>query len=416
MFMTILEKAISLRKKHQGTLEVAAKATLASREDLSVIYTPGVAEPCKLIKQDKDLSFELTCRGNMVAVVTDGTRVLGLGDIGPEAAMPVMEGKSVLFKVFGDVDAIPICLDTKDPAKIIETVRLLQPTFAGINLEDMSSPKCYDIEDELKKIMDIPVMHDDQHGTAIACVSALIGALRFVKKDIATARIVVNGAGAAGSAIARLILSAGAQNLIVVDVNGALYDGMPGLNRIQEQLAKNSNKNHQKGNLVEIAKGADALLGVSGPGLFTKEIIASMAQDAIVFGMANPVPETNYQDAKAAGAKVVGTGRSDAPNQVNNVTVFPGVFRGAIDVRARQINEAMKLAATYAIADLIRPEELREDYVVPDAFDPRVAPAVAAAVAKAAMETGVARIQVDPETVRANTAARIKRNQERQKI
>jgi malate dehydrogenase (oxaloacetate-decarboxylating) len=416
MFMTILEKAISLRKEHQGTLEVAAKATLASREDLSVIYTPGVAEPCKLIKQDKDLSFELTCRGNMVAVVTDGTRVLGLGDIGPEAAMPVMEGKSVLFKVFGDVDAIPICLDTKDPAKIIETVRLLQPTFAGINLEDMSSPKCYDIEDELKKIMDIPVMHDDQHGTAIACVSALIGALRFVKKDIATARIVVNGAGAAGSAIARLILSAGAQNLIVVDVNGALYDGMPGLNRIQEQLAKNSNKNHQKGNLIEIAKGADALLGVSGPGLFTKEIIASMAQDAIVFGMANPVPETNYQDAKAAGAKVVGTGRSDAPNQVNNVTVFPGVFRGAIDVRARQINEAMKLAATYAIADLIRPEELREDYVVPDAFDPRVAPAVAAAVAKAAMETGVARIQVDPETVRANTAARIKRNQERQKI
>ncbi|KYZ76652.1 malate dehydrogenase [Anaerosporomusa subterranea] len=411
--MTILEKAISLRKKHKGMLEVAAKATLANREDLSVIYTPGVAEPCKLIKQDKDLSFDLTCRGNMVAVVTDGTRVLGLGDIGPEAALPVMEGKSVLFKVFGDVDAVPICLDTKDPAKIIETVRLLQPTFAGINLEDLSSPKCYDIEDELKKIMDIPVFHDDQHGTAIAAVSALIGALRFVKKDIKTAKIVVNGAGAAGSAIGRLIVSAGAQNLIMVDVNGALYDGMPGLNRIQEQLAKNSNKNQQKGNLVEIAKGADALLGVSGPGLFTKEIIASMGKDAIVFGMANPVPETNYQDAKAAGAKVVGTGRSDSPNQVNNVTVFPGVFRGAIDVRAKQINEEMKVAATYAIADLIRPEELREDYIVVDAFDPRVAPAVAAAVAKAAMETGVARIQVDPETVRANTAARIKRNQER---
>jgi malate dehydrogenase (oxaloacetate-decarboxylating) len=416
MFMTISEKAISLRKEHQGMLEVAAKATLANREDLSVIYTPGVAEPCKLIKQDKDLSFDLTCRGNMVAVVTDGTRVLGLGDIGPEAAIPVMEGKSVLFKVFGDVDAVPICLDTKDPAKIIETVRLLQPTFAGINLEDLSSPKCYDIEDELKKIMDIPVFHDDQHGTAIAAVSALIGALRFVKKDIKTAKIVVNGAGAAGSAIGRLIVSAGAQNLIMVDVNGALYDGMPGLNRIQEQLAKNSNKNQQKGNLVEIAKGADALLGVSGPGLFTKEIIASMGKDAIVFGMANPVPETNYQDAKAAGAKVVGTGRSDSPNQVNNVTVFPGVFRGAIDVRAKQINEEMKVAATYAIADLIRPEELREDYIVVDAFDPRVAPAVAAAVAKAAMETGVARIQVDPETVRANTAARIKRNQERQKI
>jgi malate dehydrogenase (oxaloacetate-decarboxylating) len=417
MYMDIFEKAISLRKEHKGMLEVAAKATLTNREDLSVIYTPGVAEPCKLIKQDKDLSFDLTCRGNMVAVVTDGTRVLGLGDIGPEAAIPVMEGKSILFKVFGDVDAVPICLDTKDPAKIIETVRLLQPTFAGINLEDLSSPKCYDIEDELKKIMDIPVMHDDQHGTAIAAVSALIGALRFVKKDIKTAKIVVNGAGAAGSAIGRLIVSAGAQNLIMVDVNGALYDGMPGLNRIQEQLAKTSNKNKQKGNLAEIAKGADVLLGVSGPGLFTKEIIASMGKDAIVFGMANPVPETTYQDAKDAGAKVVGTGRSDTPNQVNNVTVFPGVFRGAIDVRARQINEAMKVAATYAIADLIRPEELREDYVVPDAFDPRVAPAVAAAVAKAAMETGVARIQVDPETVRANTAARIKRNQERmQKI
>ncbi|MDU4960160.1 MAG: NADP-dependent malic enzyme [Sporomusaceae bacterium] len=414
--MTIARKAISLRQEHQGMLEVAAKAKLADREDLSVIYTPGVAEPCKLIQQEKDRSFELTCRGNMVAVVSDGTRVLGLGDIGPEAALPVMEGKAVLFKVFGDIDAVPICLDTKDPAKIIETVRLLQPTFAGINLEDLSSPKCYEIEDELKKIMDIPVMHDDQHGTAIACVSALIGALRFVKKDIRTARIVVNGAGAAGSAIARLILSAGAENLIVVDINGALYAGMPGLNRIQEQLANSTNPAKQKGTLVDFAKGADVLLGVSGPGLFTQAIIASMGQDAIVFGMANPVPETTYQDAKDAGARVVGTGRSDAPNQVNNVTVFPGVFRGAIDVRAKQINEAMKLAATYAIADLIRPEELREDYVVPNAFDPRVAPAVAAAVAKAAMETGVARITVDPETVRANTAARIKRSQERQKL
>ena len=411
--MDILKRAISLRKEHQGMLEVAPKARLASREDLSTIYTPGVAEPCKEIKQNKELSFELTCRGNMVAVVTDGTRVLGLGDIGPEAAMPVMEGKAVLFKVFGDIDAIPICLDTKDPAKIIETVRLLQPTFAGINLEDFSSPKCYDIEDELKKIMDIPVMHDDQHGTAIAAVSALIGALRFVKKDIKTAKLVVNGAGAAGSAIGRLLVSAGAQGLIMVDIHGALYDGMPGLNRIQEQLAKTSNKDKQKGNLVEIAKGADALIGVSGPGLFTKEIIASLAKDSIVLAMANPVPEISYQDAKAAGAKVAGTGRSDTPNQVNNVTVFPGVFRGAIDVRARQINEEMKIAATYAIADLIRPEELREDYIVPDAFDPRVAPAVAAAVAKAAIDSGVARLQVDPETVRANTAARIKRSHER---
>lgn len=411
--MNIREKAIALRKEHQGTLEVAAKAKLETREDLSVIYTPGVAEPCKDIKENTDLSFDLTCRGNLVAVISDGTRVLGLGDIGPEAAIPVMEGKAVLFKVFGDVDAIPICLDTKDPAKIIETVRLLQPTFAGINLEDLSSPKCYDIEDELKKIMDIPVMHDDQHGTAIAAVSALIGALRFVKKDIKTAKLVVNGAGAAGSAIGRLLVSAGAQELIMVDVHGALYDGMPGLNRIQEQLAKTTNKAKRQGNLAEIAKDADAIIGVSAPGSFTKEIIASMAKDPIVLAMANPVPEISYQEAKAAGARVAGTGRSDAPNQVNNVTVFPGVFRGALDVRARQINEEMKIAATYAIADLVRPDELREDYVVPDAFDPRVAPAVAAAVAKAAMETGVARIHVDPETIRANTAARIKRNNER---
>lgn len=415
--MDIREKALSLRQEHHGMLEVAPKTLLQSRADLSVVYTPGVAEPCKDIKANKDLSFDLTCRGNLVAVVSDGTRVLGLGDIGAEAAIPVMEGKSVLFKVFADVDAVPICLDTKDPAKIIETVRLLQPSFAGINLEDLSSPKCYDIEDELKKIMDIPVMHDDQHGTAIAAVSALIGALRFVKKDVKTANIVINGAGAAGSAIGRLLVTAGAQKLIMVDVNGALYDGMPGLNRIQEQLAKNTNKDKRQGKLAEIVKEADVLLGVSGPGLFTQEIIASMAADSIVFALANPVPETSYDAAKAAGARVAGTGRSDAPNQVNNVTVFPGIFRGAIDVRARQINEEMKLAATYAIADLIRPEELREDYVVPDAFDPRVAPAVAAAVAKAAMESGVARVQVDPETVRVNTAARIKRNNERmQKI
>jgi malate dehydrogenase (oxaloacetate-decarboxylating) len=332
-----------------------------------------------------------------------------LGDIGPYAAMPVMEGKCVLFKVFGDVDAVPICIDTKDPDKFIETVKLLQPTFAGINLEDISSPKCYDIEDKLKEIMDIPVFHDDQHGTAIAALATLLGALRFIKKDIKTAKIVVNGAGAAGSAIGRLLVNAGANNLVMVDVNGALYDGMPGLNRIQTELAKNSNQAKEKGNLADIACGADAIIGVSAPGVFTKEIIASMAKDAIVIAMANPVPEVYYDEAKAAGAKVVGTGRSDAPNQTNNVTVFPGVFRGALDVRARQINEAMKLAAAYAIAGLIEEKDLREDYVVVDAFDPRVAPAVATAVAKAAMETGVARIQVDPEQVRRNTAARTKR-------
>ncbi len=407
--MNIREEALKVRQEHQGILGVAAKVPLKNRQDLSILYTPGVAEPCKDIKANKDLSFEITCRGNMVAVVTDGTRVLGLGDIGPEAGLPVMEGKSVLFKVFGDVDAVPICLDTKDPAKIIETVKLLQPSFAGINLEDLSSPKCYDIEDTLKKEMDIPVFHDDQHGTAIAALSALIGALRFVKKDIKTARIIVNGAGAAGTAIGRLLVNAGAANLVMVDIHGALYDGMPGLNRVQAELAKNTNKDKKQGTLADLAKGADVLIGVSGPNLFTKEIIASMAKDSIVFGMANPVPETTYADAKAAGARVAGTGRSDAPNQVNNVTVFPGIFRGAMDVRARQINEEMKLAAAYAIADLLPEKDLREDFVVVDAFDPRVAPAVAAAVAKTAIETGVARVNVDPEEIRKRTAARIGR-------
>ncbi len=405
--MDIREAALKLHRDNQGKLAVASKVPLATREDLSLAYTPGVAEPCKEIKADKNLSFALTCRGNMVAIVSDGTRVLGLGDIGPEAAMPVMEGKAVLFKVFGDVDAIPICLDTKDPDKIIETVRLLQPTFAGINLEDLASPKCYDIEDRLKEIMDIPVFHDDQHGTAIAALSAVLGALRYVKKDLATAKIVVNGAGAAGSAIGRLLVNAGAENVTMVDIQGALYEGMPGLNRVQEQLARTTNKAKVKGSFAQVAKGADVIIGVSAPGAFTAEIIASM-NEPVVIAMANPVPEIMYNEAKAAGAVVAGTGRSDAPNQVNNVTVFPGVFRGAMDVRARQINEEMKIAAAYAIAGLVADDELREDFVVPDAFDPRVAPAVAAAVAKAAIETGVARIQVDPEIIRAKTAARVK--------
>lgn len=408
--MDIGETALKLHRENQGKLAVAPKVPLSSRHDLSLAYTPGVAEPCKVIAGNKDLSFELTCRGNMIAVVSDGTRVLGLGDIGPEAALPVMEGKAVLFKVFGDVDAVPICLDTKDPDKIVETVKLLQPTFAGINLEDFASPKCYDIEDRLKEQMDIPVFHDDQHGTAIAGLSALIGALRLVKKDLSSVKIVVNGAGAAGTAIGRLLVAAGAKNVIMVDVHGALYKGMPGLNRIQTDLAKVTNLTKLEGNLELVAKHADALIGVSAPGAFTQDIIKSMNPDPIVIAMANPVPEISYEEAKAAGARVAGTGRSDAPNQVNNVTVFPGVFRGAIDVRARQINEAMKLAAAYAIADLIPDNELKEDYIVPDAFDPRVAPAVAAAVAKAAIETGVARIKVDPEEIRKRTAERVARN------
>lgn len=410
MTMTLREEALKLHMDNNGKIAVVSKVPIATRHDLAIAYTPGVAEPCKDIKEDKNLSFEYTCRGNMVAIITDGTRVLGLGDIGPEAAMPVMEGKAALFKTFGDVDAVPVCLDTKDPDEFIRTVKLLQPNYAGVNLEDISSPKCYDIEDKLKEICDIPVFHDDQHGTAIACLSAVLGALRFVKKDIATAKFVVNGCGAAGSAIGRLLVNMGAQNVIMVDRFGALYEGIDvKLDRIQSYLATVTNKEHKQGTLADVAKGADVMIGASAPNVFTKEIMQSMAEKAIVFALANPVPETSYDAAKEAGVAVAGTGRSDRPNQVNNVTVFPGVFRGAIDVRARAITEEMKVAAVYAIADLIDEKDLREDYVVPDAFDPRVAPAVAAAVAKVAIEKGLARKIVDPEVVRANTAKRIGR-------
>lgn len=410
MTMTLREEALKLHMDNNGKIAVVSKVPIATRHDLAIAYTPGVAEPCKDIKEDKNLSFEYTCRGNMVAIITDGTRVLGLGDIGPEAAMPVMEGKAALFKTFGDVDAVPVCLDTQDPDEFIRTVKLLQPNYAGVNLEDISSPKCYEIEDKLKEICDIPVFHDDQHGTAIACLSAVLGALRFVKKDIATAKFVVNGCGAAGSAIGRLLVNMGAQNVIMVDRFGALYEGIDAkLDRIQSYLATVTNKEHKQGTLADVAKGADVMIGASAPNVFTKEIMQSMADKAIVFALANPVPETSYDAAKEAGVAVAGTGRSDRPNQVNNVTVFPGVFRGAIDVRARAITEEMKVAAVYAIADLIDEKDLREDYVVPDAFDPRVAPAVAAAVAKVAIEKGLARKIVDPEVVRANTAKRIGR-------
>lgn len=400
-----------VHKEHNGKLATIPKTKLTDAHDLSVLYTPGVAEPCRKIHENKDLSFEYTCRGNMVAVISDGTRVLGLGNIGPEAGLPVMEGKAVLYKVFADVDAVPICLDTTDKDKFIETVRYLQPNFAGINLEDIESPKCYDIEDELKEKMDIPVFHDDQHGTAIACAAALLGALRLVKKDIKDVKIVLNGAGAAGTAIARLILDLGATNLTMMNSKGAMYEGMDmsRINRVQAELLKRTNPDKIKGSLAEVAKGADVLLGVSKPGTFTPEIIKSMNKDAIVLAMANPEPETKYDAAKAAGARVVGTGRSDAPNQVNNVLVFPGVFRGAIDVRARKINEEMKVAATRAIANMIPDDELREDYVIPGAFDINVAPTVAAAVAKAAMDSGVARVKVDPEEVRKDTLERTKK-------
>lgn len=410
MTMTLREETLKMHLENNGKLAVTCKVPLENRHDLAVAYTPGVAEPCKEIKEKKEMSFEYTCRGNMVAIVSDGTRVLGLGDIGPEAAMPVMEGKAVLFKTFGDVDAVPVCLGTKDADEFIRTVEILQPSFAGINLEDISSPKCYDIEDRLKEICDIPVFHDDQHGTAIACLSAVLGGLRYVKKDIKTAKFVVNGCGAAGSAIGRLLVSMGAENVIMVDRFGALYEGMDAqLDRIQAYLASVTNKEHKQGTLADVAKGADVLIGVSAPNVFTKEIMQSMAEKSIVFALANPVPETTYDAAKEAGVAVAGTGRSDSPNQVNNVTVFPGVFRGAIDVRARAITEEMKVAAVYAIAELIDEKDLREDYVVPDAFDPRVAPAVAAAVAKVAIESGLARKIVDPEEVRDNTAKRVGR-------
>lgn len=408
--MTLREEALKLHLDNNGKIAVVSKVPIATRHDLALAYTPGVAEPCKDIKENKDLSFEYTCRGNMVAVISDGTRVLGLGDIGPEAAIPVMEGKAALFKTFADVDAVPVCLDTKDEEEFIKTVKYLQPNYAGINLEDISSPKCYDIECRLKEICDIPVFHDDQHGTAIACLAAVMGALRFVKKEMKTAKFVVNGCGAAGSAIGRLLVNMGAENVIMVDRFGALYEGIDAkLDRIQSYLATVTNKERIQGTLADVAKGADVLIGVSAPNVFTKEIISSMAEKAVVFALANPVPETSYDAAKEAGAAVVGTGRSDSPNQVNNVCVFPGVFRGAIDVRAKAITEDMKVAAVYAIAGLIEDKDLREDYVVPDAFDPRVAPAVAAAVAKVAIEKGLARKIVDPEEIRANTLKRVGR-------
>lgn len=410
--MDFNQEAMVVHKENNGKLATIGKAKLTDAHDLAVLYTPGVAEPCRAIEKEEDLSFELTMRGNCVAVISDGTRVLGLGNIGAAAAMPVMEGKAILYKTFGDIDSVPVCLDTQDKDEFIKTVKILQKNYAGINLEDIQSPKCYDIEDALKEDLDIPVFHDDQHGTAIICAAAVLSALRYVKKDIGEVKVVLSGAGAAGTAICRLLLDLGVKNMIMLNSKGAMYEGMDmsRVNRVQAELLKCTNREKIQGDLATCAKGADVLLGVSSAGLFTQEIIKSMNKDAIVFAMANPVPETSYQAAKEAGAAVVGTGRSDAPNQVNNVSVFPGIFRGAIDVRARAINEEMKQAAARAVASVITDEELREDYVVPPVFDERVAPAVAAAVAKAAMDTGVARIKVDPEVIRQRTLERVRKN------
>lgn len=390
--MDYYQRALDLHAQHHGKIEVCSKVPVKTRDDLSTAYTPGVAQPCREIAADPAAAYTYTAKGNLVAVVTNGTAVLGLGDIGAAASMPVMEGKAVLFKEFGGVDAFPICLDTKDPEKVIEAVRLLAPTFGGVNLEDISSPNCFYIEETLERELDIPVFHDDQHGTAIVVTAALIGALRVVGKELSDIRVVVNGPGAAGTAIIKMLLAAGVRDVIACDENGILYkDRGVGIADHKAMLCEITNLGDMRGTLADAVRGADVFIGVSVGGALKPEMVRTMAKDAVIFAMANPTPEITPEEAKAAGARVVGTGRSDYANQINNVLAFPGVFKGALSVRARDINSAMKVAAAHAIADLVSDEERNEDYIIPGAFDPRVAEAVAAAVAKAARETGVAR-------------------------
>lgn len=396
--------SLRLHKQNQGKLGVISKVPLRNAEDLSLAYSPWVAEPCKEIYKQKQKVYDYTIKGNLVAVVSDGTAVLGLGNIGPEAAMPVMEGKSLLFKGFAGVDAFPICLGTTDPDKIVETVKLLEPTFGGVNLEDIAAPKCFEIEERLKKECNIPIFHDDQHGTAIVTLAGLINALKVVKKEITNIRVVANGAGAAGIAIIRLLYKMGVRDIIMCDTKGTIYEGREeGMNTIKESIARITNRDKIQGSLADAMKGADVFVGVSAAGAVTPEMVKSMNRDPIIFAMANPVPEIMPEEAKAAGTAVVGTGRSDYPNQVNNVLAFPGIFRGALDVQATNINEEMKLAAVYAIANLIADDEVHADYVIPKPFDKRVAPHVAAAVAQAAMDSGVARRKVDPEEIKEKT-------------
>lgn len=386
------EFALQQHEKWAGKLEVVNRAKLDTPEDLAVCYTPGVAEPCLEISKDTDLSYKYTRRHNMVAVVTDGTAVLGLGDIGPEAGMPVMEGKCCLFKAFGDVDAFPLCIRSKDVDEIVNTISLLAGSFGGINLEDISAPRCFEIEKRLKECCDIPVFHDDQHGTAVVTMAAMLNALKVVGKKLDEITVVTSGAGAAGIAIIKLLISMGLKDVIMCDRKGAIYEGREGLNKEKEEMARISNRSMKKGTLEEVIKGADVFIGVSAPGTLTQDMVRSMAKDPIIFPMANPVPEIMPEDAKAAGAAVIGTGRSDFPNQINNVLAFPGIFRGALDVRASVINDEMKIAAAYAIANIITDEERNAEYIIPNPFDKRVAKAVASAVAKAAKDSGVARI------------------------
>jgi malate dehydrogenase (oxaloacetate-decarboxylating) len=383
----------SLKKHYEwmGKLETVPKMKIKTKDDLSLAYTPGVAQACLEIQKDPEKSFQLTGRGNLVAVITDGTAVLGLGDIGPEAGMPVMEGKCVLFKTFGGVDAIPLCVKSKDPDEIVNTVALLEGSFGGINLEDISAPRCFEIETKLKQRLDIPVFHDDQHGTAVVVLAAVMNALRVVNKDITKIRAVMNGAGAAGIAIAKLLMSKGLKDITLCARKGALCEGLDWMNPAQKEIAKITNRDHRTGSLADVIKGADLFIGVSAPNTVTPDMVRSMAENPLLFPMANPVPEIMPDLALEAGAAVVGTGRSDFPNQINNVLAFPGIFRGALDVRARDINEEMKIAAAQALADLVSPDELSPDFILPLPFDPRVAPAVAKAVSEAARRSGVAR-------------------------
>ena len=386
---TVYEKSLELHAAHHGKLGVVSKVRVENRDDLSQAYSPGVAEPCRQIAANPSEAYKYTAKGNLVAVVSDGTAVLGLGDIGPLAAMPVMEGKSILFKEFANVDAFPICLDTKDTEEIIETVKRIAPCFGGINLEDISAPRCFEIERRLKEELDIPVFHDDQHGTAIVVCAGLINALKLVGKKWEDARIVINGAGSAGISICKLILQFGAGDVVLVDRQGALCPGEEWMNPAQKAMAEITNKNKQRGPLTEIIKDKDIFIGVSAPNVVTAEMVGTMAKDAIVFAMANPVPEVMPDVAKAGGARVVATGRSDFPNQVNNVLVFPGIFRGALDVKAKDITEEMKLAASRAIASLVTEEELNEEYIIPSAFDKRVCAVVAKEVGRVAIEQGI---------------------------
>lgn len=390
--LNYFEESLKLHEKHKGKIEVVSKMKVETREDLSLAYTPGVAEPCRKIHENEENVYKYTSKGNIVAVVTDGTAVLGLGDIGPKAALPVMEGKSILFKEFADVDAFPICLDTKEVDEIVNAVKLIAPGLGGINLEDIGAPRCFEIEEKLKKILDIPVFHDDQHGTAIVVLAGLINALKIVDKKIEDINIVINGAGAAGTAISNLLLSAGAKNIIVCDRTGAIYKEREKMNEAKLILAQTTNLGSKSGSLGDVLVGADVFIGVSSADSVKPEMVRSMNRDAIILAMANPTPEIMPDLAKEAGARIIGTGRSDFPNQINNVLVFPGVFRGALDVRAKEINEEMKLAAAYAIAGYIDEKDLNEDNIIPSALDKGVAKVVANAIADAARKSGVARI------------------------